>query len=532
MSEVKTLSTLLIKETYGSIKFSQMDWKKAFRYLLLVIGILVFAASTAVQFYALFVQGLVKEGIGMAFGMECLMTLFYIFYLFPSVFYFSQDLEVLLALPLKASSIILAKTLVVCIGILPFFLIFHIPLILLAGVLKVLSPLGLVLLFICGIALNLGVCMLMASVCLLVMGLLPKMRSKDSFMKWMNGLVTVFVLIYMFTTFRQGDIESSQGLNTYGNLGKFFFQIPYAVNAVFGNLSGFFITLLIPVAAGGLTYFLASKLYLKSAAAAISTSPAVIKTRRSKADDSSMELTFFKTEISRLYRAPVYLMNNLITVVIFPVLMIIMIIAFPAEVRTELNAGLSMLMDEMSSMGYSKFLIGAACGILIGLTFSTMNMISVTAISREGRDGVCWLKAIPLSAAKILNIKMGVGIFFSIISNICLLILFFLLGIYDPIFIAGYLIASCIGAVFSNQIGLIIDLVHPKLNWQEETAAVKQNMNCFLEMIVSLAIGTVFVCLMIFIDSPYVIWVLLILILLGIYLLRKIPARIFDKANF
>jgi ABC-2 type transport system permease protein len=50
-------------------------------------------------------------------------------------------------------------------------------------------------------------------------------------------------------------------------------------------------------------------------------------------------------------------------------------------------------------------------------------------------------------------------------------------------------IASMLGMIFMNYLGMIVDLLHPKLIWEQETAAVKNNLNSIFTMLPAFALS-------------------------------------------
>ncbi len=87
---------------------------------------------------------------------------------------------------------------------------------------------------------------------------------------------------------------------------------------------------------------------------------------------------------------------------------------------------------------------------------------------------------------------------------------------YDLAYIGGALLSS----ILVNLISILIDGIHPKLDWEDETGAVKQNFNVMGELFVSWLILGLFV-LLYFVSPSLDIFALLALIvtivLVGIF---------------
>ena len=161
--------------------------------------------------------------------------------------------------------------------------------------------------------------------------------------------------------------------------------------------------------------------------------------------------------------------------------------------------------------------------------FTSMSMSSSTAISRDGKNAY-FNKIIPVSPMTIINSKIVIGVIFGFVP--CLLIsvvglVFNLLSILDLILIN---VPLFLYIVFTNYIGIFIDLKRPKLDWENETVAVKQNTNTLIFMLVDL-VFTFLICgfgvLLLFIEIPsFVASLILSLIFLG---LCVIIYRLIDK---
>ena len=92
-----------------------------------------------------------------------------------------------------------------------------------------------------------------------------------------------------------------------------------------------------------------------------------------------------------------------------------------------------------------------------------------------------YVKQIQAKIASGLAVSF-VGILFSIIVAVILLRM-------HPIVIVLILLMSIQGMIFMNYLGMIVDLIRPKLVWEQEAAAVKQNLNAAFTMIPAFALS-------------------------------------------
>jgi len=109
-----TLFVVTLKNTLSLVESSK---KKTIWTRLLPVFLLVAFAPTLVSFYFLtseaitFLIPIQQTGVvlGLMLTAMSMMIFFLAIFLIPAVFYFSKDVEVLLALPLKAHTIVAAK---------------------------------------------------------------------------------------------------------------------------------------------------------------------------------------------------------------------------------------------------------------------------------------------------------------------------------------------------------------------------------------------------------------------------------------
>ncbi len=113
------------------------------------------------------------------------------------------------------------------------------------------------------------------------------------------------------------------------------------------------------------------------------------------------------------------------------------------------------------------------------------NGITESALSREGKVFYI-LKTLPMSWRRQILAKITVGVIFSLLG-ILIPLAILLIVIRPPLWLALSLLAVVPGGVLlPNFSGIIFELFWPKLNWDNEQKAVKQNMNVLYGMGASL----------------------------------------------
>ena len=185
--------------------------------------------------------------------------------------------------------------------------------------------------------------------------------------------------------------------------------------------------------------------------------------------------SLIKKEIKRYFYTPIYLLNTIVG----PVFMI----GFTIFILLKGQAGLT----EMIGMPVEKDLIFAVLTIVFCFFLAT-TLISASAISLEGKN--LWiLKSTPAPENKVLFSKTVPNILLTVpIVIISTLALSFVLNftiIQSILFVTIPVVASLIISFG----GLFINLLLPKLEWAEEVQVVKQGLSVVVGMLLGFIVA-------------------------------------------
>ena len=194
-------------------------------------------------------------------------------------------------------------------------------------------------------------------------------------------------------------------------------------------------------------------------------------------------MSYFLKEMRLMIRTPIYLLNNIATAFIIPV---ILLVSIGSSVGGEEE--LATFIKSIDWTNPDLLLMVSFSGLALGLMMSTLNLITPTALSREGSN-IFIMKYIPMSYVKQIQAKIASGLAVSFVGILFSLIVAVILLNMHPIVIALLLVMSIHGMVFMNYLGMIVDLIRPKLVWEQEAAAVKQNLNAAFTMIPAFALS-------------------------------------------
>ncbi len=460
-----------------------------------------------------------------------------------SIFYFAGDINYLLPLPLPVRTIIAAKLLVTLVWLYVFlFVLLFVPLFTYglisgSGLFYFLKLLPVYLLL---PVLPLG---LAAGLVMLVLRFAPLARNKDRFNFIASLLILILALGFVLTSQSASGLARldlvrlfNQGAGQLTRITSLIFPLlPWAIGALAdkwqsvwhlfallaGSVFGLFLILL-----------LAQVLYLP---AVTSLSSANLKNRlgQSKLErlagrTSLVWLSYLKKELRILLRTPVFFMNNVLMSLLWPVFFLMPALA------SGLGEQLGNLPDQVRQLLFSAdSKAGTYALLLVFFTACIMtatNGIAASSISREGK--VFYLiKILPLSSFYQVLCKLAVGALFGLIS-ILLPLVPMLVFLRPPFWFGLALFLVIPGAVvLPNLSGVFFDLLWPKLKWDNEQAAVKQNINLFYNMLAATLLAALLAGLPLLLALSFagtMAWLAgtsaLLIILLGLVLKRKLPA--------
>ncbi|MEO2189094.1 putative ABC transporter permease subunit [[Clostridium] innocuum] len=509
MRKYLSLTRVLLKNSMGMM--SDGKSKKAFN--VFIYGVLaVCMIPLGFTLYMMFntamaqLQPLQQEGTVLALGfhISSLVTFLFSIFLIPSIFYFSKDSETLLALPLPPQTILSAKFSVCLVYEYAFTLIVCVPLYIAYANNAAIGIPYILLALVIFITLPIYPLVLSSIITMLLMRFVPFFKNRDRF-NMIAGILSIILAFGFSFAMNSGTIAEdpnalismlTQGNNSMISLfSKIFPAIPFAAEALISSDALQLVYyILITCAALAVLVILGKWLYFKGA---IGFSETKSSRKELSAKDfarvsrHSKVRTYLIKELRLLIRTPVYAINCIGMCILMPIMLLVIFITADADVLLQQLPDITPYLDGM--LPYAV-LAGMASGFL----FSNLNMISSTAISREGTN-ISFMKYIPMSLKQQLQAKVLSGILMSVISMLLTMVcVYFLLPIFPLTWYFAAAAASLITIVLGNYASLALDILHPKLVWEQEAAAVKQNMSGIVSMLAGMAM-TVVTCVLLFI---------------------------------
>ncbi|MGG3883056.1 putative ABC transporter permease subunit [Brevibacillus panacihumi] len=491
MNNIWLLTKIMLKNSsrMGARKKGS-EWKSLMLVALMLIGFLPMIIS-GVWFVAEMYDGLAQIGqesaiLGMGLAMvSCAIFVLGIVYVI-TVFYYSQDVEHLLPLPLAPREILGAKFLVALFYEYLTELVLIGPLLVVYGVK---SDAG-VLYYLFAIVLFLVVPVVplaLSSILVMLFMRFTNIGKRKDRLRLIGGIVGIgAVLGFQYFIQRQNsameDIEQMQqqllsGENVLLNLATQIFPstklaVLALVESGYWSGLGYLFAFLLATLAGILLFsFAGDRLYF-AGVMGISDSAG---TRRKVEGHAFAKLAQMRPawwsytikEWRVIWRTPAYMLNCLLPSLLMPFLILIPLVGI--QDRKDLLEAFRGWITGTGGISVAIFLAGS-------IVLAGMNSASVTAITREGQ-AFFLSKSFPLPFRQFLLAKLFPGTILSILSIFVLLAIAVWFLPITPLLAGLAVLVSIPGVMLMNQFGFLIDLQRPKLSWTSEQEAVKQNIN-------------------------------------------------------
>jgi len=532
MRKIIKLAFTLIKSGTAS---TEKKRKRARWVMPAVIGVafVIFAVSMAVLTMEMYdvmeAAGAADVLVPLAFGATCVVVFIFGIFYTVSTMYHANDIEVLMALPLRPFQILGGKflTLVVYEYIMEAFIL--VPILVGFGIKSGAGIMYIVysatMFFIVPI-----IPLAMASLIVMVVMRFTSFGKNKQLFKFVGGIIALALGVGFNVMIQSGasSITEEQILalatgqsSLVSVVSRIFPGTLFASNALIEShvLAGFgsFALFVLCTAAAGAVFLLIGQLIYIQGAAGVTETAAKRKELTGDALGKSTQRgsamrSYIVKELRLLVRSPIAFMNCVLMNFLWPVILIAVIVGRGGSLA-EIGAFVST-MDA-----------GIVIAALVGMSafISASNAVTSTAISREGKQ-LYFMKYIPMDMERQLLAKIATGILISGAGIIILMIAAIVLGLgLGAVLVA--LVLGLLASVVCAIAGMLVDTARPKLNWMNEQQAIKQNMNVLLHMLIGVALAAAIVLPVVLARMTPVfaaLYIVLLLVLLYAVLKRRI----------
>ena len=460
--------------------------------IMLPVAFLVgfFAKVTAEQLASI---GCETFGIHFIFHGICLFTAIFGFHVVLNEFYFSNDIEYILPWPLRPGQIVASKFTAAFIGENIMQFIFIAACLIGFGLGTDMNLFKWVLSVFGVFTLTILPMVYTAILCMIIVCFTSFIKNKDMIQKITIFFVFAFLLFILVGAGSFKDIDFEQAVlelasgnqKTFLVLDRVFPNVPLFIQSIKeGNMLLFLIYLVLNVAAVGIMLLLAEALYMKGLIR-LSSLPEKKKTKDleqlvGKCKQHSPAYSYFVKEVKLLVRTPAFFTHSIVVNFIWP---IFVFAAYKIQSRQVTIESLTRAYEKNESALQLLCLV-----FVVGISafIASLNSISSNAISREGKH-FPFMKYIPVSYEIQWNVKTLVGIVFAAAGVLIYVIPACVLIKVPVTHILWYIILCLLSVTFVSYMGIYIDSIQPKLVWDDEMSALRENYNMFYSMAIVIA---------------------------------------------
>ena len=422
-----------------------------------------------------------------------IFTFVFSFSVILNEFYFSNDIEKIIPLPIKPVELIASKfttcfivenvvqVLLILVSIVSYILALHL------GIGNVLLS------FIQILTLPIIPMVYSAILCLIVMYFAKFIKNKE-FIKRMSSIFVILLFFFFFIVISSlKDFNFQLYLENFANGDHRFLHI---MDLIFPQIRLFTETLtdcnflslgkyiIINIIAVVAFLFLAKFTYLDGVIG-MSSKDTTTHTPSSKLLQNIKEKNILRAYVEKefkvLVRTPSFFINCIIINIFWPVFVYTLYKIGP------INYTIAQ-MREFIALGDGDFLIKLVLLITgISVLLPAMNSIAATSFSREGKH-FSFIKYIPVSYKVQWLSKYLISFLISFIGvNFFATIFYIAIRLPIPMMLLFYFISLC-GTSAVSCMGVFIDSIQPKLIWDDENNALRENYNTFIAMGIALAV--------------------------------------------
>lgn len=294
----------------------------------------------------------------------------------------------------------------------------------------------------------------------LVALLTSRMRSKTVFsiVLSLGFLAAYYVIYFQFTKYLNELLANSAAIGA--SIRGYGYPLYLMGLAGQGDLPALGFTVLVCLLLFGILYWILSKTYLRILTA--KHSAAKVRYRRKAMHLHSENSALLRKEWKRFTSSASYLLNCGLGV--------ILLIAGTVALVLRGKVIIAPMTAAMPGLAASLPLAVTACII----TICSMNLVAAPSVSLEG-SGLWILQSLPVDPRKVMDAKLRMHFLVSApVAAVCALVL-------SRVFSAGILmtvlmiLVPVIFVLFFGCLGLMINLLKPRLDWDNETQVVKQS---------------------------------------------------------
>lgn len=508
MKEIVNLTKLFINESLGfslffyNQKFNKKEfYKQLFTLIIVPVALIpaffMYVSLMSATYFGLTMINQTSVFLSIGYIMATVLILVFGIMYILSEFYFSDNIEELIPLPISQRKLIIAKFFSILVFEYIFAAFIFLPILIIYGVGQGMGLLYVLLSFLIFLTIPVLPLSLMTALIMLMMQSASLKGRKDmlQIVFVFIGIAVIFgVQIWFTSQLGNGDevdfqllmntmLSNNEGiLNIIGYAMPTSFLMAWALNKI--TLMSFVwvgVLLGITLLSGALMVAIGERVYIKSIVSGKSMKKGkqLSGAERSKVlgKKSHGAMAVFTMDLRLLLRTPVYFFNNVSVVIIAP--LCVFLSFYFIEIPPEDLQGMQEFFRELPIL--INFLL-----ISFFIFFGGTSATTATTFSREGKAS--WLtRMVPVTARDQIVGRTGVAM---LIQSLGIVFTIIAIQLIFPLTLSTLLLTVVLGILGSLPIllfGLFMDMNRPLLNWDNPQKAIKNNMNVVITLFVGMA---------------------------------------------
>lgn len=475
-------------------------------FLAVIFGLYIYLGIT---YFIDWIEGYDKLGVGevylgqsvFAYSMILLMSIVTITI---SNFYYSNDISILLPLPIKKTEIVFSKILYNSLSLFVTALFVVFPFMVRYGIFYNKSILF-YLLFVIGLfAHTLIITSIFTFLVVAMMSVINRYARAKNIVQLL-GTILIIALSFGISYYVNSQIkEEKVSLDLMSLIAQKMKGVISAVpsiklllSGVNGNILNYILLIIVSL---GLVYMV-SKISGSLLVKGLLSNQAVAKRRKLNVKEKEKAFRrdgvfaqLVKKDISDILKTPVYLTSTLLMGLIMPLAILVPLLAQGNDISSLIkkSSGIFMTLEKLLAM--QDLIAYIIIGLIIVMMFlsSSATNTAGTSITREGK--YIWLiQTLPIEANTQISARVLSAMIIHFISLLPISIITFVLLRPPYYFIISYFVVLFSIGFFASSMGILMDASRPKIDWQTPQQAMKSNFNAivltYATMIISILLG-------------------------------------------
>lgn len=570
IKNIKNLTKIFIKDSFkiNNIIGNSKKLNKKTSIFWMIIILIICISYFSYKLIDLFLKvNMVNIFLNIYFPILMLILLFQAILSCVNIFYFSKDIEFILPLPIKPIELLISKINTLIFNLYITELIFGIIPLLLFGIM---TSANILYYFLAIIVLILFPILpsIFVSICTIILMRLSKFfKNKNSLQQMVTSVLLIIVLFLFYISFKSiiqptilneklnqeylTEISNNEEqakeivlefITNIKNVGKSLLIINPSIDLLLEKnilikLFSFFkiillnlLFIIIFMSFGKITYL---KDILNNYISNLENKIKKINWNK-KCKKKTIKYSYIKKEILNIIKNPYFILQGVYPIITLMIVMMIIVIVFNPNIQAFMES--ELLETSINDFNITLNIIIIFL-VVIQIVF-TLNSLSITAISREGKN-IDIIKYLPISIYKQIIYKGMPQIFINLFVIFAVIFMIkFLIPTFDIIYLIFILINGIILSIINSYLMIIIDLKKPNLNWNSEFEVMKQNKNKIYQYVLTILIILLLVYFLkifdtinIILANILIIFILMIISIIILFILKNKSEKYLNNIN-